>query len=194
MTPLELTSSQLVPIAWKTVQEFLGEWQTSPYLWSREIDIQVELSSRLLKQYQSLGLGTVMGNYKDTVRGFENRQLWNRVCCEPEVWYASASGNRERCEPDVVVWADLEEPNKPPDEVRGQNWPILWLCELKLDWPDASDWDREKITSLLEEGTTQQACGLRLFRKRATSGLGIDWEFVTDRFRICTVQLPYLSM
>ena len=191
---IEGASGQLIEIAWRTVHEFLGHWQESPYLWSREIDVQVELCSRLLRQYQSLGLGTIMGNYREVVRGFERRQLWNRVCCEPEVWYTSASGGREYCEPDVVVWADIEDPANPPDEVRGHNWPILWLCELKLDWSDTSDWDREKIGRLLEEGTTKHACGLRLFRKRATSGPGIDWEFVTDQFRVCTAQLPYLTV
>lgn len=159
-------SGQLSEIAWAVVNLFVVDWQQAPYRWSTEIDVQVELASRLLSEYKQIGKDTVIGNYRGAVPGFEHNQVWNRVCCEPKVYF----NNREYCYPDVVVWDDILDANSPPDAEEYRNWPIIWLCEIKLDWSDTSGWDQEKMKQLLTEDTTQYACGLQLFRKREKEG------------------------
>lgn len=164
--PERKLSGELSEIAWNVVNSFVVDWQRAPYRWSTEIDVQVELASRLLSEYKQIGKDTVIGNYRGAVPGFEHNQVWNRVCCEPKVYF----NNREYCYPDVVVWDDILDANSPPDAEEYRNWPIIWLCEIKLDWSDMSGWDQEKMERLLAENTTQYACGLQLFRKREKEG------------------------
>ena len=51
----------IIQIAWNTVTQFVRDWQESPYQWAREIDIQVELASRLKTLYRNTGFGTIDG-------------------------------------------------------------------------------------------------------------------------------------
>lgn len=41
------TYPYLVQIAWDVVNQFVRDWQMNPYLWNKEIDVQMELAGRL---------------------------------------------------------------------------------------------------------------------------------------------------
>ena len=46
-----------VKVAWDVIHQFIADWQENPYQWWTELDIQVEIASRLrlvlsLKEYR----------------------------------------------------------------------------------------------------------------------------------------------
>jgi hypothetical protein len=179
----------LVEIAWDTVNRLLADWQREPYRWSKEIDFQVELASRLGTVLDVLGRGTIVANYPDPIPGFEKRQIWSRVCCEAKVKYVYEDGASYDCLPDVVVWDDIPDADHPPDDGDGA-YPILWLCEIKLDAAKPGNWDVEKLTYLVTQDRARFGCWLNLTRSRCTSGTGISWRKPIDRLWICDATLP----
>lgn len=54
------TYPRLVDYAWDVVNQFIVNWQSEPYRWSREIDIQVEIASRLNTVFQLIGRHTIL--------------------------------------------------------------------------------------------------------------------------------------
>lgn len=183
----EQSSEAIAALAWDIVETFLHDWQKEPYRWNQEIDVQVEIAGRLSTALKVIGKDTVKGNYHDAVSGFEGRQVWNRVCCEPKLWL----GPGEYCFPDVVVWDDIQNPDQPPDAIPGRNWPAIWLCEIKLDWSDTSRWDKEKLEQLISKDIARSAVGLELFRRRAEPGAdGLSWSLSSSRLRFCKAKLP----
>lgn len=69
------------------------------------------------------------------------------------------------------------EPNAPPDENEDVNFPMLLVCEIKVDWdPEEqnNNWDSEKMNYLLNRKDTKYACWLNSCHSRTNSGNSID--------------------
>ncbi len=190
---------RLVETAWDVVETFLADWQSDPYRWSMEADVQAELASRLESVYRLTGFGRVEGRYKHAVPGFEDRQCWSRVACEPVIWLRRGTGRRSRYHPDLVVWADLTDPDHPPDawsyrDQRYRNWPIEWLCEIKSDSVESTERDEKKALELVKSGEARWAMSLELKRSRVRSGPAVSWESRNRaRFWKCRARLPPLA-
>jgi len=185
----------LVQIAWYTVEKFLRDWQCEPYRWSQEIDIQTEIAKRILSIYQIIGYDTVIGNYSQSVPGFEHNQKRNRVCCEPTIRYKYTDGKIYICKPDIVVWDSISDPDSPPDAKGDSNWPMLWVCEIKLEGKEKENWDIEKMKYLLIQNDTKYSCWLNLFWRRADTGNGIIWKKSIEgkKLWVCNAMLPALK-
>jgi len=185
----------LVQIAWDAVNKFIEDWQCEPYRWPRERDVQTELASRLRSVYRIIGRDTIVGNYSDALAGFEGNQKWNRVCCEHTISYTYKDGKKYRCYPDIIIWDDIENPDSPPDADGISNWPVLWLCEVKLEEKEKENWDVEKMRYVLTQGDAKYACWLNFSIKRAEAGNGVTWEnpLKNNRLWLCGVMLPALK-
>ena len=179
------------------MNEFLKDWQSNPYAWSYEIDIEAELASRLRTVYQFVGRNCVRANYDNALPGFEGRQAWGRVCCQHPVRYQWQGTKARPCRPDIVVLADIPDPNSPPDAREEGTFPLLWVCEIKLNRPGgddgSEDWDIAKMRALLEQGRAQYACWLTMYVRRAVSGTGIRWDQREEKLWQCTAELPPLA-
>lgn len=187
----------LVNLAWDVLNQFLKDWQTEPYRWSKESDIQTELTTRLGTVYRLLGSGLVQAKYEDVVKGFEGRQFWSRVCSEPTVRYQWQGANAS-CYPDVAVLDDIADPNFPPDANEEGTFPLLWVCEIKLNprpgVQKEGEWDDlTKIRTLLQQGRPRFACCLTMYRQRAEFGSGIEWDKREERLWQCAAKLPALA-
>ena len=197
----------LVAIAWKEINRFIKDWQRSPYEWNTERDVQVEIASRIKRDYKSLKKHKYPAKYPAELitKGYERGQWWNRVCCEPPVYYVDKDdGKRHCCKPDIVVFDNLKDPNSPPDiDAKGhktkKNCPILWVCEIKYqpEWankrPDKrSNWDLDKIRYLRnQDDGTKYACWLNISRERTSWGKSIRKKrFENGRVRVYNVTLP----
>jgi len=137
----------------------------------KEIDVQVELTSRLARVYDLIGRGTFVATYADPlVPGVEQR--WPRVACEP---YARI-GEGGWAFPDVVVQDDCADPANPPDAVDSGIYPLLWACEVKFRntiEPDSGD--LQKLHSLVDAGHLKFGCVLSMSMERSRSGDGLVW-------------------
>ena len=182
----------LVQTAWYVIEAFIADWQREPYLWAREIDAQAEIASRLMNIYKLVGSDTLLGNYKGAPEGFEHNQRWSRVTCEPYVYYTYSDGKQYRCHPDIIVWDEINDPNSPPDQCEGKNWPILWACEIKYDVADPDTWDIKKLRYLIQQDHIKFGCWLKFKRMHATTGNGIKWDKDQAGARLweCNVSLP----
>ncbi|MFC1476706.1 hypothetical protein ACFL5S_01950, partial [Fibrobacterota bacterium] len=120
----------LVQIAWDVVSNFIFDFQSTPYKWSKEIDIHTELASRIQSVYNTIGRNSIIGNYKELEKNVVGNQIWSRVSCEPYISYVYNDGKSYYCYPDIVIWDRIKNPNLPP-EYDKNNWPILWACEIK---------------------------------------------------------------
>lgn len=138
-----------------------------------------------------LGHDTVLANYQHAVPGFETNQLWSRLTCEPVVKYKFTDEKVYPCKPDIVMWDNISDPNKPLDE-HGGHVPILWACEVKHTCIEPNDWDPQKLRFLIRQGTLQFGCCLRMQRVRAVSGTGIEWKHDVEEGRVwlCDARLP----
>lgn len=158
-------NSEIIAAASEEMERFIGDWQRAPYRWDKEIDVQAELFSRLSAMCHQLGMGTVKGNYADAISRFRGNQVWNRVCCEPTLKYRWEDGAIRQCYPDLVIWDDIDDPDNPPDETGDANWPILWLCEIKLGQDDKEKWDEKKLQAIIDRGRVTKACWLQIYRE-----------------------------
>lgn len=183
----------LVNVAWDIVNKFLKEWQSQPYRWFRERDVQVALASRLDLAYNLMGYGTLEGKYESVVEGYENTQIWSRVSCEPSIKYIYKEDDKQYiCRPDIVVWDDIDDPNNPPDATGGY-WPILWACEIKYDTQiePPSSWDLKKMKYLIGEKKLRFGCWLQM-KLELGVGDGIVWqkEGLEQNLWYCNAKLP----
>jgi len=194
---------RLISIAWKEVEGFIHDWQTNPYLWEKERDIQVELTSRIKAAYKKKKMDTVWGKYTRWVDPafWEKGQFYNRVCCEPLVYYEYKKGKRDVCRPDIVVWDDIKNPKNPDQDDRSKiNSGILWACEIKFfrSWgkevDDKKDWDLGKLRHLLKQSDgVKYACWLDIKRKRPVPGRRGLTLYKQGRLRKYCVTLPSLA-
>ena len=184
---------KLVETAWDICEQLVADWQQNPYRWDSEADIQAALYSRLSTVCRLIGFGEVLGNYPDAVPGFEGRQVWSRVACEPAISYQYSDGKSYVCKPDLVLWDEIDDPDSPPD-AEDQNWPVLWACELKYNGVDPTGWDLEKLNYLADQGVVRYGCWITFARTRARSGSGIDWrrDSAGGRIWVCDAFLPAL--
>lgn len=190
---------RLVAVAWRETEAFIRDWQKSPFRWNNERDIQVELAGRL-KAALGGRYNVFQADYRYFRRkGFGRRQQrFSRVCCEPAVYYADARGRRQCCRPDVLIWGDMKDPDRPQDSFyTKKNDPILWLCEIKFHpgWgrqPGArSNWDFDKMRSLLGQEDGLCACWLYFCREKISSGNGIKKRLLmAGRARRYIVRVP----
>lgn len=95
----------------KVVNGFIEEWKKDPYAWGNEIDVQVELASRIKTVLKTLGKEYLQAQYK----GYKKAEKFNRLCCEPPIYYLK-DGIRKKCFPDIVVFDDIPNYQNPPDE------------------------------------------------------------------------------
>lgn len=155
------TYPHMVNVAWDTVTAFLCDWQREPYRWSKEIDVQVAITSRLSQALRAMGRDTVVANYRSAIEGFHGNQRWSRVCCEPLVRYRFSDGKDYKCYPDIVMLGDAKNPDRPPEEDRG-NFPILWACEIKYQGED-------------DQRGTKTSCDFLSSKAQSDSGVGSAW-------------------
>ncbi|MBX3677427.1 MAG: hypothetical protein KF853_10425 [Rhodocyclaceae bacterium] len=125
------------------VEKLAKAWMEKPWYWPQEIDIQAELRGRLdaALTLGGLNLATWMNE--------EVCWVEPRVVCEP-VW---EDGNLK---PDVVVWGDKLDPEKPDNSV-----PALWACEIKYDTQESKEQkDIEKLQKMFVKGYMRFGCAL----------------------------------
>jgi hypothetical protein len=58
------TYPYMVQIEWDVVNQFVRDWQMNPYLWNKEIDVQMKLAGRLSSVLKILGRGTMEARYE----------------------------------------------------------------------------------------------------------------------------------
>jgi len=181
----------LVQTGWNVVERFLLDWQRQPYRWEHEIDVNAEIFSRLSTIYRLIGKDTIVGNYPNAVLGFEHKQEWSRAACQPCVSYTYSDKSKCHCYPDIVIWDDIEDPNSPPD-LHGDNWPILWACEIKYGQQTPSDWDLKKLRYLISQKHIKYGCWLKMSLVRADYGSGLEWDRDQEEAKlwICEARLP----
>jgi hypothetical protein len=105
---------QIVEESEKVIETFIHEWQMSPYLWMTEADVQAEIATRIRSILQLRGIDKVLGNYPDAISGFEGRQLWSIVTCEPTITYKYKDQEESDCRPDIVIWDKNIDNDNPP--------------------------------------------------------------------------------
>jgi len=182
----------LVEVAWRVVCQFLREWQEEPYRWEREVCVQTEIVKRIETVLRALGCDTLRANYKNAISGFEGKQVWSRVTCEPTLPYTWTDEKDYQCRPDIVIWDWINDPDAPPD-LYGGVFPILWCCEIKYSTFDCS-LDVEKLRSLVRRGAIKYGCWIRMRLERASEGDGIQWKRDEEESRVWIgdVRLPAL--
>lgn len=180
----------IVDIAWDAISHLIDDWQKTPYLWEKELDIQIELASRLQRILRELGRGEIEANYKNAIMGHE-KQLWSRVNCEPGIQYLY-NGESYTCHPDLVIWDDIEDPDNPPDN--WSDWKILFALELKyFAKPDTENWDIKKLRYLIDQRKIKYGCWLNIRRERTNEGNGVKWEKIQENLWSCNVYLPAID-
>lgn len=161
---------RLVDIAWEVVNAFMKDWQAAPYSWANEIDIQVEIASRLSTVFRLVGIGPVRANNRqDALVGLEMVQDWGRVACEPAL---ALGPRRGLCKPDIVILKNVPKPDSPPPT---REFPAHWACEIKYGRKPNSDRDFQKIRRLVDLRIVDYGCCLAVVRARASNGNGIKW-------------------
>ena len=164
----------LAQIGWDVVGQFMLDWQRSPYLWDREIDIQVELVSRLKTVMSLTGYGEVIGRYPGAIEKSEQEIRYSRVRSCPTLRFEIEGTNRT-VKPDVVIWGDLDRlEDAELDESGVKPWPIIWACEIKYMGSSASDVD--KLKQLIEIGRIKYGCVLDIRWEDRPEKRSIVWE------------------
>jgi hypothetical protein len=177
---------KLIQIAYKQVELFIKDWHKTPYKWEKERDVQVEIVSRIKEALKKRNKDTYWANYRKYLikndRG--TGQIYSRICCEPRIFYQYGRKERGMCRPDIVLWGSLKNPASPDETLdrKRQNYPLLWVCEIKYRPPWKKDdterkkaWDLDKMRYLLrQDDGAQYACWLHINFKRAASGKGIN--------------------
>ena len=116
------------------------------------------------------------------------------MACESKISYKYKDSKTYHCFPDLIVWNEIENPDSPPKD--SENWPMLWLCEIKANSSNRpigsdKDWDVEKLEYLLTQNYVRHALWLNFFHKRSKKK-AITWSKpLKDReLWVCTVNLP----
>jgi len=110
------------------IKKFIEDWKKSPYVWGNEIDAQVEIASRIKNGLRELGEESLKAQYS----GYKKEEKSIRLCCEPPIYYEKG-GKRSKCFPDIVVFDNIPDAKRPPDERDQYNWPMIWICEIKYE-------------------------------------------------------------
>ena len=158
MKKLTAKQKKIISIAWKQVENFIKDWQKSPFEYSTERDIQADIASRLKGAYKIKNWHTLLIKSKNrhTPKPYDKQGfICSRVCCEPGYYHKKGEFPRK---PDIVVLDDLKSPEHLPDEdkkgnrIRYRNYKALWVCEIKYyhEWNKAfidfkHSWDAKKL-------------------------------------------------
>jgi hypothetical protein len=163
----------IVRLATDAVMQLARDFIRNPHYFENERTLQSELRSRLSTIYTLIGLGDVASN-KD---GLEYKN--SRVMCEPTV---------KKYKPDVVVFSDLDDPNKPPDD--SGHWPITWACEIKYNSNKRSD--IKKLREYIDQRLSGYGCFLAFNHNEETKEPKILYdEQPGSRLSVCIVNAPY---
>jgi len=187
----------MVQTANNVLAAVIKQWQSEPYRWMREHDIQAEIGGRLSQVFMLQGLGSVEGEYGWVAPGIkseEKLQSWSRVSYEPYVPYLY-EGKKTPCYPDIVIWNDLPPNTATPNYKKGEPWPILWACEIKYGSGDDGKWDVEKLTLLLDQKRIEFGCALRINYILDPKGIGVKWDPSPhgQHLWICDVSFPEIK-
>jgi hypothetical protein len=158
-------SDTITRMAWDICEQFVAEWKETPFLWERERDLQAELYARLTSSLRVQGRLILPGFYDRAPAGYERRQYWSRVGCEPRVAYTigPAGTATAYCYPDLVIWDQLRDSESPPPS---EYWPVLWACEIKMGGAQSGKtWDLEKLRLLIGTGRVKHGCALHFRRE-----------------------------
>lgn len=202
-------SPYLVQTAWSVVTQLVKDWQKNPSMLFTEHDVQAELYSRLKATLHNLGRFWVADKPNNRIIEKRSQYLWARISCEPSIIYEWEQ-KPAYMKPDIVLWDDLNAEKYTDIEDRysrindgTDNWPILWVCEIKyaqdipiektsideiIRWFESGkkeegyNWDIKKMETLVSHGEkgkpyfgTQYAAVLNLV-KIIAPGDGIYWD------------------
>lgn len=137
-------------IAWRVIDQFIEDWKKSPNHWIREREIQAEIYSRIKRTFQLMNYDNLKANYTKDEDGRPIPEIWSRIELEPPIKYPKDVGGGV-CRPDIVIWDNLDNIEKPPDAKNaGGNFPIQLAIEIKTNFEDEGDIpDIEKLKCLL---------------------------------------------
>lgn len=158
----------------QVINQFLQEWRDSPFLWLQEIDIQVEIASRISRVLRLQGLHTIQAHHSH----YSGTHSFSRVTCEP---YVKVQGSPTYVHPDIVVWDDGDDSNQ---TLNSGEWPILWVCEIKYVAEQPNDDDLHRLQQIVARETTASACWLKMLLGPSVSHGGINW-MQSGRIEIC---------
>lgn len=193
---MDYKTNSLIELIYQEIENFIRDWQASPYEWNTEVEMQAEIYNRLVKKLISNLIQKAKYKVKDD--RFKEGQNYRRICCEPLIFYLDKSGEICHCFPDIVVYDDIDNPDSPPDFRGEANWPMLWVCEIKYQNEfsggtsrDNKNWDSEKIKYLLEyeKGKAKFACFLDFDRTKPNSDKNFSYED-DNNFRQYRIMLP----
>lgn len=164
----------VIPAIESTVQQFIVDWNKSPFLWDTEMDIHVELASRLKTVLREFGLLQQKVSYK----GYGHIDV-SLLSCGYPVEFDEKKKESSYCRPDIQIWKPAEDSQNPPDRIEGINWPILWICEIKYKTEIGGDQNKKnregdigKLKRLAKEnGGPAEYCYI-LHLERSNSGAG----------------------
>ena len=176
--------NEKMDLARRVVDQFILDWEQSPYHWQNEVDIQVEIASRLRIVFQNLGWGSVNGK----MEGWPDIEVWPRISCEPSIRLTDGTG--KYIQPDIVMWDDSPDSGR---VVKETEWDLLWACELKSG--DLSDppTDIQKLIALKGSARMMRGDYLNfMWNKLGEKDKQDDWDEIKyPGIRFRTLKIPY---
>ena len=130
-------------LAHRVVMQFLQEWQWQPHRWWREIDVQVEIASRLQRALALVGLDRMPAVFPKVGKGQASV-----IHCEPGM-VREPEATKGLVHPDIVMWEHMP-PGQDERHVTTGEVTALWACEIKYTSGQSSDGDVEKLRKLQE--------------------------------------------
>lgn len=186
-----------VEVAWKVINQFIEDWQNDPYHWINEFSIQSEIYQRLKTVYTYFGWNKVEAKYTDkwVLDGYEEKQNWSRVVCEQKMNYKWQK-KLYSCFPDIIIKNDIANPHKPYD-LKYDNWPSLFVCEIKVDGKEQKedDWDDiKKLRELIKmPDAVDYACWLNFKFKLGLKKPYHVWHTDSKNLFVCNITVPDLK-
>lgn len=171
---------EIVTMVSKIIEEFIKDWQKSPFEYNTEIDIQAEIYCRLINQLKLYKSLTYKGVYRVQLNGYKDKsQVYRRISCEYPTYYYKKR-RKNYCYPDIIIYrGDI---NNAPDNKDGINFPMLLACEIKYETESGGDFniehrqaDLRKLQYLINQkdnktiNGTEYALFLNFIRKKKVS-------------------------
>lgn len=185
--------TRIVEIAEEEVEKFAKkDWKKNPYLWETETDVHAELYNRIKEALKRMNKHLLRAKYE----GFKKPEKFNRIYCKPPVYICWEGIKKSKCFPDIVIYKDIPNINKPPDydEKKKVNWPMLWVCEIKYKTDWSGDYqkcnrqrDNKKLNILLNQRNkkkingTDYGCCLDFSREKNRENKGYKRKFKPNK-------------
>lgn len=180
-----MTTEEIVQVADKAIRQFTQSWQSEPYCWLYEIDVQMELTQLIRNQLTSDDDRFIHARHSlSPDRSSLHR--FQRVACEP---YVKITPARRAIHPDIVAWREL--PDSDPTFINDGDWPILWIAEIKYSFDDPAageDDDKDRLLQMLKAQRVNAACQVVLLLRQGQSRFYTSPE--NDRLKIYRIYLP----